>query len=364
VRINLKHVQVITTRAADGSKARYYYFRADGLPRVRLPEPGTPEFYVAYDRALRVERLVPQVGTLGGLLETYFKSARFEKLADRSKKDYRKLLDELKPIDGMALSEIDRDFLEGLQRKLVPRLKWRRVNYLFDILRAVWSVGLREKLVRGNPFEGLDDVPRPAGLPVRNARWPDAALDAAIEVAGERKMWGVRAALALAASTGMRKADLLRVSWDAVSGDRITFVTQKTGTPVDVQVTPTLARILKSTPRSKSAGVQNIVISDEGRPYSENGLASSLKKLLLRVTAERGIKTRGLALHGLRHTVGSKLAEGGANERTIQAVLGHTTGEMARKYTRTAERKTLGGATAMLTPKRRPTASKKRRKTT
>jgi integrase len=318
----------------------------------------------AYDRASRVERLVPQAGTLGGLLEAYLRSSRYEKLADRSKRDYRRLLDQLKPLDGMALAEIDRDFLEGLQRKLLPRLKWRRVNYLLDILRAVWSVGLKAKLVRGNPFEGLDDVPRPADLPVRNARWPDAAIDAAIEVAGERKMWGVRAALALAASTGMRKADLLRVSWDAVTGDRITFVTQKTGTPVDVQVTPTLARILKSTPRSTIAGVENIVINDEGRAYSENGLASSLKKLLLRVTAERGTKTRGLALHGLRHTVGSKLAEGGANERTIQAVLGHTTGEMARKYTRTAERKTLGGATAMLTAKRRATGSKKRKKTT
>ncbi|HEV2551253.1 MAG TPA: tyrosine-type recombinase/integrase [Stellaceae bacterium] len=40
----------------------------------------------------------------------------------------------------------------------------------------------------------------------------------------------------------------------------------------------------------------------------------------------------GLTFRGLRHTVGKKLAEAGCDARTIAAVLGHQTEDMARHY--------------------------------
>jgi hypothetical protein len=49
---------------------------------------------------------------------------------------------------------------------------------------------------------------------------------------------------------------------------------------------------------------------------------------------------RGLSFHGLRHTLGTTLAEAGYDAATIAAVLGQAT-TMAEHYSRTARRKHL-----------------------
>ena len=349
MKITLRHIQILRVKSADGTAAEYHYFRAPGRPRVRLPHPSNPEFMVAYQKASGAERLKPKGGTLGSVIEHYYSSLRFKKLAERSKKDYRRLLSNLDPLREMPLAEVTTDFIEKLQLKFLERLKWRSTNYLLDIFRSAWRVAMKTKLVNDDPFLAISDVPRPADLPARNRRWDDAELDAALALAKQRKLWGLRAALALGAYTGMRRSDMLSVTWDALKGSRFVYKSHKTRVDVDIEMTPALAAILKSTPRSKT--VANIVINDQQQPYTENGLNSSLKKLRARLIAAGAVDASGLSLHGLRHTVGGKLAEAGASEFAIKAVLGHATTAMAQKYTRTAEQRRLGSASSMLARK-------------
>ena len=65
---------------------RYYYFRRPGVKPIRLPDFGTPEFEIAYQKALHNE--APEVGagrTLPGTLNEavvgYYGSLAFRELA-------------------------------------------------------------------------------------------------------------------------------------------------------------------------------------------------------------------------------------------------------------------------------------------
>ena len=56
---------------------------------------------------------------------------------------------------------------------------------------------------------------------------------------------------------------------------------------------------------------------------------------------------RGLVFHGLRATAATRLAEAGATDRELMAILGHRSARMVTRYTRGADQKRL--ATAAIT---------------
>ena len=65
------------------------------------------------------------------------------------------------------------------------------------------------------------------------------------------------------------------------------------------------------------------------------GFAASWGKLRRALEAE-GVIARGLTSHGLRHTLGARLREAGADDRTIADILGQRSASMARRYSENA----------------------------
>jgi hypothetical protein len=77
---------------------RYYYFRRPGAKDVRLPDFGTPQFEIAYQKALHAD--APEIGTartLPGTLNeavvSYYKSLAFRQLAESSQSMRRSYLE-------------------------------------------------------------------------------------------------------------------------------------------------------------------------------------------------------------------------------------------------------------------------------
>ncbi|HXU21544.1 MAG TPA: tyrosine-type recombinase/integrase [Verrucomicrobiae bacterium] len=83
-----------------------------------------------------------------------------------------------------------------------------------------------------------------------------------------------------------------------------------------------------------------LVSTANGRPYKIQGFQSMFFRLIRSLVARQLVQP-GLSFHGLRHTVGTKLAEAGCDARTIAAMLGHSTTHMAEHYSRNADRKEL-----------------------
>jgi integrase len=94
-----------------------------------------------------------------------------------------------------------------------------------------------------------------------------------------------------------------------------------------------------------------LVANQSGRPYSGNGFRVMFFRLVRKLEADGKVRP-GLTFHGLRHTAGRLLADRGADPRTIAALLGHKTLQMAAHYSEEADRKKRAvAAVAKLRPR-------------
>jgi integrase len=92
---------------------------------------------------------------------------------------------------------------------------------------------------------------------------------------------------------------------------------------------------LERQPRLKTAP---LVINARGQAYTADGLRATFFHMIRDLIAA-GKVSPGLTFHGLRTTLATWLADGGADTRTIAAALGHATEAMAAHYARNAEKR-------------------------
>ena len=83
-------------------------------------------------------------------------------------------------------------------------------------------------------------------------------------------------------------------------------------------------------------GLSTFLVTKSGKPYSPNDLSEQFRTWC----DEAGLPPQA-RLHGLRHTMGDKLAETGSTESEIASVLGHASGRSALHYTQQADRKRM-----------------------
>jgi integrase len=74
------------------------------------------------------------------------------------------------------------------------------------------------------------------------------------------------------------------------------------------------------------------------RQFTEDGFRASFFKLIRELTKERKVEP-GLTFHGLRHFVGTRLGDQGADSKTIASYLGQKTTQMADHYSEEFDRK-------------------------
>src|SRR5438105_4758357 len=100
------------------SKGRWYYYHR--LTGTRLnADFGTGEFFTelaALEHKVKVEKTLP--GTLGMLHASYRASPAFQDLAPATRIGYARMMNLLKPLDKMPLTELTPQFIAGLRDKI------------------------------------------------------------------------------------------------------------------------------------------------------------------------------------------------------------------------------------------------------
>lgn len=81
-----------------------------------------------------------------------------------------------------------------------------------------------------------------------------------------------------------------------------------------------------------------LVYNVAGRPYTEDGLALELRKLVARLHEAGDIDSDRYDLHGLRHTRGVELALAGCSDAEGAAMMGHGGASSFMQYRRQADR--------------------------
>lgn len=314
----------------------YCYHRASGK-RLRA-EFGSPAFFA--ELALAEKEWsdhggqTAKPGTLGGAIASYRASPAFTDLAPRTQSDYQKVLDYLSRLNDKPLVEFTTAFCAKLRDQTYKKRKRRFANYTLSVLGAVFKHAKEYGLADSNPTLDISRIKRPKNMPKANRAWTLQERRIVLKHAPPY----LRVAIGLGMLAGLREGDIVKLPKNVRKPDGwLVHQTSKAGTIMQWPIIPELAEILDEAPDHDAI---TFVVNSKNRPWkSENSFRSAFFKFIGRLEAKKLVEP-GLTFHGLKHTVGKLLKEGGASDEDIAIALGHKTVAMARHYSAEADKRT------------------------
>jgi integrase/recombinase XerD len=222
-------------------------------------------------------------------------------------------------------------WLERLRaRGLAPASVARRLSAVRGFYRHL----VRENAAVRDPTEHLDTPRAPRPLPRALSREAASAL---VEAPDTRRPAGVRdrAVLELLYATGMRASECLGLRLEDVNLSAGYVVCTGKGArqrlvPAGAEALTWVRRYLREVrpghTRRRDSG--HLFVNPRGGPLSRQ----SLWALVRRAAAAAGLRRR-VSPHMLRHSFASHLLEGGADLRSVQAMLGHADISTTQIYT-------------------------------
>lgn len=329
VKIDLKGVATVT------AKGHRYYYAWRGGPRLR-GTPGTPEFLASYHEAHEARR-TPDDGRMRALVTLYKASPAYTGLADSTRRQWAPWLDRITTHFGeLRVAQFDRpEKIRPVIRRW--RDKWadrpRTADYGLQVLSRVLAYAVDPlDRITANPCEGIKRLYSADRAAVIWTETDLAALKGACSA-------DVGFAVDLAAATGLRKGDLLRLSWSHIRDDRIEIATGKSNrrTVAVVPLYDELRDLLDRIPKRSTA----VLTNNRRQPWTSDGFGTAFN----RSKKDAGMAERDLHFHDLRGTAATRFYAAGLSERVIAEIMGWEEAHVARIIRRYVDRTALTRAT-------------------
>ncbi|MCC7347148.1 MAG: tyrosine-type recombinase/integrase [Variibacter sp.] len=313
-------------------KLRTYFRRGKG-PRIPLPGAfGSDEFNAAYAAALNGSTEPPRpalakhaAGTIGTLITAYLKSSGYRDLSEGSKSGYMSRLEIIRREHGhRTVSGLTRERIEALLQAYDDRPS-AKLDTLKK-LRILIAYAIDLKWIKSDPSRGIK---RPKSNEFR--AWTDA------EIAAFEKRWPIgtkqRTAYALMLYVGAARADVHQMTWRQIDGMAVGYTRKKTGVGIEMDIHSELRKALGKTDRNQVT----IINTEFGKPFTVSGFGNFMRDAIRAADLPADCKP-----HGLRKTLGRRLADAGCSAHDIMAALGHKSLAEAERYTREADRRRGG----------------------
>lgn len=302
VMVELKGLHVVK------AKGRTYYYAWRGGPAVK-GEPGTPEFQAAYNEAVASHR-APDQKKFKSAIVLYKASQDYQKLAASTRRNWSAWLDRITDHFGdLSIAQFGR--AEKIRPIIIKwRAKWadkpRTADYGMQVLSRVlaYCVDPLGK-IPSNPCEGIRQMYSGTRAEII---WTDGDIEHLKKTCSPE----IAHAVDLAAHTGLRLGDLLRLSWSHVGEDAIVVKTSKTKSEAIIPLYDGLRDVLARIPRRSPV----ILTNSKNRPWSGFGASYTKAK------AKAWPKGIDLHFHDLRGTAATKFYLGGMSEREIGEIMG------------------------------------------
>ncbi|MFE2245510.1 tyrosine-type recombinase/integrase [Streptomyces lavendulae] len=231
-------------------------------------------------------------------------------------------------------------------RPLSARTRYTYISPLLQFFRETSQWGWTD--VPARPLLGRSDLPK---LPSRLPRFiPRDELDRLMEAVEGLEDPHQRTALLLLRWSGARRGEIARLPVDCLDAypdgyPRLRIPVGKTYTERMIPLHPQAADALRSlieTARAGNAAARHdpwaqrpvrYVFMRRGKPMGRQFLfTDSLEIACRKAGLIDGDGNPTVTAHRFRHTVGTQLAEGGAQIQTIMAILGHRNAQMSATY--------------------------------
>lgn len=268
-------------------------------------------------------------GTFDRLVQDYFSSPEYLRLASTTQRAYRLVIERLirdENIGHRLVSEMTREHIKKMvaKRAMTPGAANDVLKKLKILVHFAIDSGWRrdDPTIRVKRYaEGEFHTWTDEEISQYEAKWP----------VGSRE----RTAFALLLFTGQRAADVARMSWGDVEGTAIRVVQGKTGAKLSVPLHPNLAVALERWPKAHVV----ILTTSFGKPFTSKGFSNYMADRI----GDAGLPDRCVT-HGLRKAAARRLAEAGCSANEIAAITGHATLHEVARYTKAVDQKKLAVA--------------------
>ncbi len=299
--VDLKGVHRVTAKGAN------YVYAWRGGPRLTA-EAGTPEFIEELSLA-HARRKEGDTSKISGLCALYRASADWQGLAPKTRTDWSRWLDRIQVKFGaLSIRQFSRP------KVIRPEIrKWRATfaatpraaDMAIQVFSRLLTFAVDNDMLDTNPCHGLGKLysaDRAALI------WTSADLADLEKIASAP----LHRAAKLASLTGLRKSDLLRLSWGHIKANSIEIATGKSGRRKTtlIPLYDELRDCLATIPRGRAT---QVLLNTEGRPWG-SGFNSSWNR------ARVALKTN-LHFHDLRGTAATRFYLGGLTLREIAGIL-------------------------------------------
>jgi integrase len=214
------------------------------------------------------------------------------------------------------------------------------VNRYLATMRSAWNFGRAAGLVpidRAWPTKLM--LPEPRG---RTRYLTDGELKRLLEAARERGPTE-HAMVVVALATGLRRGELLRLTWADVDFERsrLRVLLTKSGRSRAVHLPAAAAEALKAIRRQGVVSATRLFIDRHGEPFVKTTMFHWWNV----VRNEAGLTD--FRWHDLRHSCASFLAQKGATLLEIGSVLGHSSPSVTMRYAHLVEGAPVTGHAAL-----------------
>lgn len=309
------------------------YHRASGTPIDLKKHPiGSAGFIAECQRikSLSDHAETAKPGTLGLLIKGYRGHPQFQDLAPRTRSDYQRIFDYLKPIADTPLTRFNPPLVVKIRDKAAEKLGRKWGNYTKIILSVIFGWGVERGYLNANPAFKIKGIRRPKDAPQANRPWSDDERDSVLAVLPAHMVLPI----GLMMFCGLDPKDALEMQRSAIRDGMIDMRRAKTGEPVWIPLPERVRAMLIAAPNHNAV---TVCANSFGRPWTTAGFNSSWKRVRQKLLDGDAVSP-GLTLKGLRHTVATILAEMGMDDRTIADMLAQRTIAMAQHYSRRANR--------------------------
>jgi integrase len=217
------------------------------------------------------------------------------------------------------VQEIDRRLIERFQLHLLTKkISKARVNRYIAIVKCLFNRLIDWGKLQSNPCRGIKLYQEPP-----RTHWLEPGQIADLLAHCSARLKPI---VQVALLTGLRKGDVLRLTWDRIEFEQmmIRIVQSKTKSALHLPMSPALAAVLRSVPKDVDCPY---VFHERQRPLRPYGW---VRTDFLRATKDAGVA--GTRFHDLRHTAATQLRRLGRDLQIVQQALGHKSIRTTLRY--------------------------------
>ena len=266
-------------------------------------------------------------GSLMHMAELYYKDRRFIRLADKTKKDYKVLINRIinkllypeqkKPLGTLKVSAIDRPFVKKLYENLLEKGAKRSASLIINALsQLIITASDYGYYKQENPCKKLvleKNSPR-------SQFWTLEEVKLFYKTAKAKGYQGLALAVLIAYYTAQRQTDIENLQWKDFDKDfnfwKIKQSKTKAYVNFPIYKTPFLQKILKTTQKINDY----VCNSYDGKPYQGRDLIPEQCKKIIELAGIR----KELVFRDLRRTAILRLDEAGCTMSEIASISGHS----------------------------------------